>query len=73
MKNKSPLVAIRDKCLDCCCYDKNEVKLCTAKNCPLWEFRLGKNPYRKRKEMSEEQKAAASERLRKFWQEKRIK
>ena len=34
--------AIRQKCLDCCCGQANEVRMCTATNCPLWSFRLGK-------------------------------
>lgn len=60
-KKTSPIKAIRAKCLDCCCFQYNEVKLCTATGCPLYAFRLGKNPYRK--EMSEEQKAKTSERM----------
>ena len=34
--------AIRAKCLDCCCDNRNEVKLCPSKNCPLWIYRLGR-------------------------------
>lgn len=34
--------AIRKKCLDCCAYQQNEVKLCTSYNCPLWRYRMGK-------------------------------
>lgn len=45
-KRISPLKAIRLKCLDCCCGSSNEVKLCTAAQCPLYPFRLGKNPNR---------------------------
>ncbi|MBO5967300.1 MAG: hypothetical protein J6S14_02245 [Clostridia bacterium] len=30
---------------------------CPATDCALYPFRLGKNPYRTRREMSEEQKA----------------
>lgn len=59
----SPLKAIRAKCLDCCCDQRDEVKLCPVTKCPLWEFRLGKNPNRKSRVMSDEQKAAAKERL----------
>ena len=59
----SPLKAIRAKCLDCCCDQRDEVKLCPATKCPLWEFRLGKNPNRKSRVMTAEQKAAAKERL----------
>lgn len=53
----SPLQAIRAKCLDCC-GDPREVKLCTATRCPLHPFRDGKNPYRKKHELSEKQRAA---------------
>lgn len=33
--------AIRAKCIDCCCGQKNEVKLCPITDCPLWIYRLG--------------------------------
>lgn len=58
----TPTKAIRAKCLDCCCGERSEVKACTATNCPLWTFRLGKNPNRKRS-MTDEQREAAKERL----------
>ena len=60
----SPVKAIRAKCIDCCCGSAHEVRLCTCEDCALWAFRFGKNPYLHR-EMTEEQKAAAAERLRK--------
>lgn len=41
---RTPLKSIRDKCLDCCCYQPKEVRLCTAKDCPLWLYRMGKRP-----------------------------
>lgn len=63
----SPLKAIRKKCLDCCCGQRLEVDLCPSTDCTLWPFRRGKNPYRKKREMSEEQKAAMRERMSKFW------
>ena len=59
---KSPIKAIRAKCLECMCGQVNEVKLCPVEDCALYPFRLGKNPYVKRT-MTEEQKAAAAERL----------
>ena len=34
--------AIRAKCLDCCCGYAPEVKNCQVTNCPLWNFRMGK-------------------------------
>lgn len=69
---KSPIKAIRAKCLDCCCDQKEEVKLCPATTCPLYPFRLGKNPFRKR-EMSEEQRKAAAERLAKARENRKAK
>lgn len=34
--------AIRQKCLDCCCWQQNEVKQCERKACPLWRYRMGR-------------------------------
>ena len=59
---KSPIKAIRAFCLECCGGCSNDVKTCTAPNCPLYAFRFGKNPYIKR-EMTEEQREAAKTRL----------
>jgi hypothetical protein len=44
MKKITPLRAIKLKCLDCCCGNKNEVKLCTAEKCPLFIYRKGRLP-----------------------------
>lgn len=57
-KRISPLKAIRQKCLDCCCGSSNEVKLCTATACALYPFREGHNPYKVKREWTEEQKEA---------------
>lgn len=62
--------AIRLKCLDCCCGQSNEVQMCPCKDCPLWRYRFGyeidENGNRvKSKELTEEQKKAAAERLKK--------
>lgn len=59
---QSPLKAIRAKCLDCSCGSAYEVKNCTIHDCELYPFRMGSNPFRKR-EMTDEQKQAAAERL----------
>lgn len=45
-KATNPVKAIRAYCLECCLEQPSEVKLCAADECPLWEFRMGKNPYR---------------------------
>lgn len=58
---KSPLKAIRAKCLDCTCGQASEVKNCVSTNCPLWEYRMGKSG--RTRSMTDEQKQAAAERL----------
>ncbi len=42
----TPMRAVRQKCLDCCCGSATEVRLCPAQDCPLWRFRDGHNPAR---------------------------
>ena len=59
----TPLKAMRHKCLDCCAGSSKEVELCSVKDCALYPYRFGKHPTRKGRAMSEEQKAAAAERL----------
>lgn len=54
-KANSPQKAIVNFCVSCMGYHKSWVKECTATDCPLYEFRLGKNPYRKVREYSEEE------------------
>ena len=63
-KLPSPLKAIRSKCLSCS-LTSNEVKECTVETCPLFHYRLGKNPNRKPRKMTEEQRVVAVERLKK--------
>ena len=59
----NPVKAIRAFCLDCCGGSPYEVKDCTARDCFLYPFRLGRNPFRTKREMTEEQRSAAAERL----------
>lgn len=59
----SPLKAIREHCIECCGGSAHEVKLCATGRCPLYAFRFGKNPYRKPREMSEQEKEALRDRL----------
>lgn len=54
----TPMKAIRAKCIDCCCGSMEEVKLCPASDCPLYEYRFGHKPYAVKREMTEAQKAA---------------
>jgi hypothetical protein len=46
IKSITPLRAIREKCMDCCCGNRTEIRLCPSKDCPLWLFRFGHNPKR---------------------------
>jgi len=41
---QTPIKAIRAKCLDCCCDQAKEVRLCPSKNCPLYPYRMGHRP-----------------------------
>ena len=41
---KTPVKAIRAKCLDCCCNQYGEVLNCTVIKCALYPYRLGKRP-----------------------------
>ena len=58
----TPIKAIRAKCLDCCCDSKNEVRLCSIKNCPLHPYRMGHRPkgYNDTTEDTETEKTADS-------------
>lgn len=42
---KSPIAAIRTKCLDCSAGKPSEVRKCVCISCPLWPLRMGKNPF----------------------------
>lgn len=62
-KLKNPVKAIRAFCLNCCGESASEVKLCPSIRCALYPFRFGKNPFRSKREMTEEQREKAAERL----------
>ena len=59
----SPLKAIKVYCYRCSGDSHAEVKRCTGEDCPLFMFRMGKNPYRKKKVLTEEQRNKAAERF----------
>ena len=61
----NPIKAIRAKCLECSCENVNEVRECPITDCALYPFRFGKNPYRTKRELSEERKARQIEVLQK--------
>jgi hypothetical protein len=55
--------AIRAMCLQCMGGSPNEVRACVSGTCPLFVFRLGSDPWREKREMSDEQREAAVARL----------
>ena len=60
----NPVKAIREKCLDCMCGNSAEVKECVVEKCPIFPYRFGKNPFRQKREMTEEERKALGDRLR---------
>lgn len=38
-EGKSKKAIINAKCLDCCCFNREEVANCTVISCPLWKVR----------------------------------
>jgi len=46
MKSKTPIKSIRAYCLECSGGSPKEVRLCVIPECPLYPYRLGKNPNR---------------------------
>lgn len=66
VNENSPLRRIRKYCVEICCVgSKHEVKECPITDCPLYDMRFGKNIFRTKRVMTDEQKAASTERLRK--------
>ena len=56
--------AIRAKCIDCMGGSPAEVRRCGDAKCALWPFRMGTDPWREKREMTDEQRAEAGARLR---------
>ncbi len=44
MPRNTPLKAIKKKCLECSGGDKQEVRQCALRQCPLFPYRLGLDP-----------------------------
>lgn len=40
----TPIKAIREKCLNCSCWQPGEVRQCTAIDCPIYPYRMGTRP-----------------------------
>lgn len=44
MAKRTPIKAIRAKCLECSAGQMSEVRRCPVNDCPLWEYRMGHRP-----------------------------
>lgn len=62
-KKITALKAIRLKCLECSNGSSTEVTECPVKNCPIYPYRLGHNPFIEKKELTDEQKTEIAQRL----------
>lgn len=61
--NLTPIKAIRQHCLSCSNASPKEVKLCVVPDCPLYPYRLGTNPNRKHRALTEDEKEALKTRF----------
>lgn len=75
-QQKSPQKAIRDFCkYDCCLVGEGndgatEIwKDCDIADCPLNPFRMGKNPFRKKRKLTDKQRQKIADRLQKAREE----
>lgn len=59
----SILKVIRAKCIDCSGGSTAEVRDCAVTKCPLHPYRMGSNPFRAKRVLTEEQRNAARQRL----------
>lgn len=57
------LEVLRAKCVDCSGGSAAEARKCTVTRCALWPYRTGGNPFRVKRELSDDQKAALRGRL----------
>ncbi|MBQ0018512.1 MAG: hypothetical protein KBS63_04765 [Clostridiales bacterium] len=43
-KLKTPIKAIRAKCMECSCDQVKEIRECPREKCPLYPYRMGRRP-----------------------------
>ena len=58
---ENPVKAIRAKCIDCSGGSATEARKCVAFKCPLWPFRMGRNPFWGKPDDADLTTSAASE------------
>ena len=66
-KHKQPVKAIREFCIECMGGRENknflkQIKDCSSPDCPLYDFRFGKNPFHT-KQLTDEQKKVKADQL----------
>ena len=64
-KQLNPLQSIKAHCRECSGGLLDEHKNCPVTNCFLHPYRMGKNPFRKKRELTEDQKKDIADRLQK--------
>lgn len=70
MKSKStteqmtPLRAIKLYCKSCAGNSSAELRMCPIPTCPLYPFRFGNNPYKKKRSFTPDEKRQIANRLR---------
>lgn len=69
----NPVKAIRKHCIECSGWNSNEVAACPRTVCYLWPFRFGKNPYRTKREYTEEQRKELSDRFKAAREKAKVK
>ena len=62
-KPTNPVKVIRLFCKECMCGSSAEIANCTAPKCPLYDWRMGTNPYRKKRILSDDEKERLRVRL----------
>jgi hypothetical protein len=62
-KPMAVLDALRARCLDCCAGSADEVRKCVSVECPAWPFRMGWNPWRERRQLSDDERKQLGARL----------
>lgn len=55
---EKPMKAIRTHCVGCCGGSYAEANKCTATGCPLWPYRMGRNPFHARSKIRKPATAA---------------
>ena len=57
----SPLKAVRRKCIECAGGSADSAAKCKMYSCPLWDYRFGTNPYKKERNISEDERKMLKE------------